>query len=397
MEKRIIWIILDSVGMGELPDAHEFGDVGSNTIGNISKAIGGLKIPNMIKLGLGNIDNIKGLNRSINPAGVFARVAEKSKGKDTTTGHWEMVGVYSENGFPIYPEGFPTEIINPFKEAIGTEILGNYAASGTEIIKELGEEHIKTGYPIIYTSADSVFQIAAHEDIIPLERLYEICQIAREQLVGINAVARVIARPFNGEVGNFSRTANRKDFSLEPPAGTLLDHIKEANLDVIGIGKIEDIFAKKGITKAIHTKDNMDGVNKTIEYIKKDTKGLIFTNLVDFDSKYGHRNDHIGYANALEEFDGRIPEIIDAMKDNDILFIMADHGCDPTTESTDHSREFVPFVGYGLSLKRDVNLGTRLTFADIGQTIGEILNVKPISLGESFANEIIGGYIDEKH
>ncbi|TCK97969.1 phosphopentomutase [Natranaerovirga hydrolytica] len=389
MNNRIIWLILDSVGMGELPDAYQYGDEGSNTIGNVSKAVGGLKMPNMIELGLGNIDNIKGLNRSHHPKGIFARVAEKSNGKDTTTGHWEMVGIYSENGFPIYPDGFPKVIMEQFEKAIGRGYLGNYAASGTEIIKELGAEHMKTGYPIVYTSADSVFQIAAHEAIIPLEELYEICQKTRELLVGENAVARVIARPFAGKEGEFVRTSNRKDFSLEPPKDTLLDHVKSAGMDVIGIGKIEDIFAGKGITQAVHTKDNMEGIDKTIEFMNKESTGIIFTNLVDFDSKYGHRNNYIEYANALEVFDQRLPEIIKHMKDDDILLINADHGCDPTTASTDHSREFVPFVGYGKTLKEGINLGTRCSFADIGQTIAEILQVQEIGLGESFARDIM--------
>jgi phosphopentomutase len=388
MKQRVIWIILDSVGMGELPDAGKFGDVGSNTLGNTSKAMGGLNLPNLVQLGLGNIEGMVGIEKIQSPNGCFARVAEISNGKDTTTGHWEMVGIYSEHGFPTYPEGFPKHIIDKFKEVTGTDILGNCVASGTEIIKELGEEHMKTGYPIIYTSADSVFQIAAHEDIIPIERLYEICQIAREQLVGEDAVARVIARPFIGEVGNFTRTSNRRDFSLEP-SDTLLDHMKAEGLDVVAIGKIEDIFAGKGITEAVHTKDNMEGVDITLDYMKKDINGLVFTNLVDFDSKWGHRNNYEAYAKGLEAFDERLPEILEAMGENDLLFINADHGCDPTTPSTDHSREYVPLIAYGKQLKQGVNLGTRKTFADIGQTIADLFKVKPVAIGESFLDAIM--------
>ncbi|MFP4697475.1 MAG: phosphopentomutase [Eubacteriales bacterium] len=384
MGKRVIWIILDSVGMGELPDANRYGDEGSNTIGNISKAVGGLDIPNMIELGLGNIDNMMGLAKTNNPKGCYGRIAEMSNGKDTTTGHWEMVGIYSESGFPTYPNGFPNNIIETFKKEIGTDILGNYPASGTEIIKDLGEEHIKTGYPIVYTSADSVFQIATHEEVIPIKKLYDICNIARNILVGEHAVARVIARPFVGEKGKYTRTANRRDFSLEPQEDTLLDNIKNSKLDVIAVGKIEDIFAKKGITESIHTKDNMDGVDKTIEYMKEDNNGLIFSNLVEFDSKWGHRNNPEGYAKGLEDFDKRIPEILNAMKEDDILIMNADHGCDPTTPSTDHSREYVPCLIYGNNLNKGINLGTRDTFADIGQTIAEILNVEPIKIGKSF-------------
>lgn len=386
--QRIIWIILDSVGIGELPDASEFGDVGSNTIGNISLKVNKLNIPNLVSLGLGNIDNIKGVDYCKEPMGCYARVAEISNGKDTTTGHWEMVGIHVKQSFPTYPNGFPEDVLSRFKDAIGTDILGNYPASGTEIIKELGNEHVKTGYPIIYTSADSVFQIAAHEEVIPIEELYKMCRIARKQLNGEHAVARVIARPFIGENDNYVRTSNRRDFSLQPPQDTLLDNIKNAGLDVIGIGKIEDIFANKGITKAVHTKDNMDGVDKTLQFIKDRTNGLIFTNLVEFDSKWGHRNDVKGYAAGLEAFDKRLPEIFQSMQDEDILIINADHGCDPTMPGTDHTREYIPLLMYGKKLKKGINLNTRKTFADIGQTIAEILNVKPINIGYSFLDKI---------
>lgn len=388
MIDRAIWIILDSVGMGELPDAERFGDVGSNTIGNVAKAVGGLNIPNMVKLGLGNIEGMKGLDKTDSPDGCFARVAEISNGKDTTTGHWEMVGVHSTQPFVTFPDGFPAEVIQEFEEKTGRKVLGNKPASGTAILDELAAEHVKTGAVIVYTSADSVFQIAAHEEIVPLEELYKMCQIARDMLVGENAVARVIARPFVGEEGNWQRTPNRRDFSLEPPIDTLLDLMKNSGQNVVGVGKIEDIFAEKGITEAIHTKDNMDGVDQTLEYMKKVDKGLIFTNLVDFDSKWGHRNNVEAYAKGLEAFDSRLPEIIEAMGENDVLFFNADHGCDPTMPGTDHSREYVPFVAFGKSLKAGTDLGTLKSFADIGQTLAEIFKVKDLEIGESFLNKI---------
>jgi len=342
--KRVIIIVLDSAGIGELPDAAEYGDEGSNTLGNIAAAVPGFSLPNLEKLGLGNIDGIVGFKAAEEPLGCFGKMAERSVGKDTTTGHWELAGITLRKPFPVYPEGFPGDLVERFEKAIGTKTLGNYPASGTVIIKELGQQHVKTGYPIIYTSADSVFQIAAHEDVIPVQRLYEICRTAREILTGEHAVGRVIARPFTGSDGNYTRTANRRDFSLEPPEKTLLDHVKEAGLEVKAVGKIDDIFAGRGITQSIHVKDNMEGVDKTIGFIKERFSGLIFANLVDFDMYYGHRNDPDGYARALEEFDGRVPEIIDAMARQDILFITADHGCDPTTVSTDHSREYVPLL-----------------------------------------------------
>lgn len=389
MIKRVIWIVLDSVGMGELPDANLYGDEGSNTLGNISKLVGGLKLPNLISLGLGNIDGMQNIDGIANPTGVYGRFAEKSMGKDTTVGHWEMAGVISDKPFPVYPNGFPDEIILEFEKQIGTKTLGNKVASGTEIIKELAQEHIKTGYPIIYTSADSVFQIAADEQVIPIERLYEICNIARAILSGKHSVARVIARPFVKTEDGFVRTSNRRDFSLKPPYDTVLDKLKKKNMDVIAVGKIEDIFSGQGITQAVHTKDNSDGVIKTIEYMHKDNQGLIFTNLVDFDMKWGHRNDYIAYAKGLEAFDTLLPDIIAALKSTDILFVTADHGCDPTTISTDHSREYVPFIGCGESLKKNINLGTRSTFSDIGQTVAEIFKTESLQNGESFLTDIV--------
>ncbi|HEX3029211.1 MAG TPA: phosphopentomutase [Clostridia bacterium] len=388
--KRVIIIVMDSVGMGEMPDAGKYGDIGSNTLGNISSAVGGLPLKNLQKLGLGNIDGMMGYEAESQPSGSYGRMEEKSAGKDTTTGHWEMSGIILEQPFPTFPEGFPKEIIESFENAIGTKIIGNVVASGTEIIKKLGQEHVKTGYPIIYTSADSVFQIAAHEEVIPIEKLYELCTIARKILVGKYAVGRVIARPFTGTEGNFTRTDRRRDFSLKPIQPTILDHAVEKGLKVKAVGKIEDIFSKQGITDAIHIHNNMDGVDRTIEYMKQDFEGILFTNLVDFDMLFGHRNDIMGYANALKEFDGRIPEILGNIKDEDLLIITADHGCDPTTPSTDHSREYVPLLVYGKDVKQGVNLGTRSTFSDIAATVAEYLGIEGPKNGNSFYKEIAG-------
>lgn len=389
MINRVILIVLDSVGVGALPDARNYGDEGSNTIGNISKSVGGLKLPNMEKIGLGNIEGIVGISRCESPSGCFGKSLEKSQGKDTTTGHWEIAGIILDRAFPTYPNGFPREVIDEFEKQIGTKTLANKPASGTAIIEELGAEHIKTGYPIVYTSADSVFQIAAHEDVIPLERLYEMCQIARDILAGEHGVGRVIARPFTGSDGNFKRTSNRRDFSLQPTRKTILNHIADSGMDVYAVGKIEDIYAGSGITKAVHTKSNMDGVDRTLDYIKEEGRGLIFTNLVDFDMLYGHRNNIEGYANALIEFDNRLPEIVDSLRDSDVLIITADHGCDPTTPSTDHSREYIPILVYGKEVKPGVNLGIRSTYSDIGKTIGELLNVETDNEGNSFAKDIL--------
>lgn len=389
MINRVIWIVLDSVGMGELPDANRFGDVGSDTIGNTSKAVGGLKIQNMVKLGLGNIEGIHNVDKTETPLGCFGRLAEISDGKDTTVGHWEMAGIYSPNPFPTYPDGFSEELLNKFMEKTGIKgILGNCTASGTEIIQQLGDKHVNTGYPIIYTSADSVFQVAAHEDVIPIDELYRICRIARELFQGKDGLARVIARPFTGKSGMYERTANRRDFSLKPPYDNVLNKLRDKNFDVIGVGKIEDIFDGEGITESVHTKDNQEGVDVTIDFMNKDNVGLIFTNLVEFDSKWGHRNDFKGYAEGLRQFDERIPQIIAAMKKTDLLIITADHGCDPTTASTDHSREYVPLLVYSKDIRNNINLGTGKTFADIGQTIAEIFELEPFKIGESFWSKI---------
>ncbi len=376
--KKAIIIVLDGVGIGELPDAEKYGDKGNNTLVNLKKAIPDLTLPNMCKLGLGNIEGADIFGADENPQGLYGRLAEHSAGKDTTTGHWEIAGVWLDKPFPTYPNGFGEDIILPFEEAIGRKIIGNCVASGTKIINEFGDEHIKTGCPIVYTSADSVFQIAAHEDIIPVEALYEYCKIARKML----SVGRVIARPFTGTRGNYTRTERRKDFSLEPPKPTLLDYVKKAGLECACVGKIEDIFANRGITRSVHTTNNAEGIEQTVKFIKEDFGGLIFTNLVDTDMLYGHRNDIRGFASALEYFDSKLPEIMSAMKKEDILFITADHGCDPTTESTDHSREYIFLLGYGnLPVK---NIGTRSTFADIAATVAKYLDIKAEIKGESF-------------
>lgn len=380
---RIILMVMDSVGIGELPDAAEYGDQGAATLQNTAAAVGGLDLPNLEKMGLGKIENIEGMNSKIEAEGAYAKAAEKSKGKDTTTGHWEIAGLISKNPFPTYPEGFPAEIMEQFEEAIGRETLANRPASGTVIIEELGEEHIESGKPIIYTSADSVFQIAAHEEIIPVEVLYEYCKKAREILQGEHAVARVIARPFVGEPGNFKRTAARKDFSLAPPKPTILNHLKDKGLDVNAVGKITYIFNHSGITDAVKSTDNMDGVDKTLEYMDQTEKGLIFSNLVDFDQNYGHRRNVEGYAAALKDFDQRIPEIKSKMRDDDLLIITADHGCDPSYEGSDHTREYVPILIYGKNTAEDLDLGIRASFSDIAASIAEIFDLNIEISGDS--------------
>jgi len=386
---RVILIVLDSVGIGELPDAAEYGDVGSNTFGNIVKVSGGIDIPHLIGLGMGKINGINYLPVPQNIEGSYGRMAEVSKGKDTITGHWEMAGIQLEYPFPTYPQGFSKDILEKFEKLTGRGVLANSVASGTEIIKEYGEEHMKTGKLIVYTSADSVFQIAAHEDIVPIEELYRICQIARDMLQGKSMVGRVIARPFLGQTGSFTRTTNRKDFAAEPTADTILDKMKQKGLDVIAVGKIEDIFSKKGITEAEHTKSNMNGVDVTLDYMKKQNRGIIFTNLVDFDMLFGHRNNVEGYKQAIEEFDKRLPELMSTMREDDLLIITADHGCDPTTPSTDHSREHVPVVLFGHNIKKDINIGTRKTFSDLASTIADIFSIENVFPGESFLNAIL--------
>jgi len=380
--------VLDSCGVGELPDAFKYGDQGSNTLSNTAKAVDGLHLPNLQRLGLGNIASISGVEPQKEPLASYGKMAEVSPGKDSTTGHWEMTGVILKTPFPVYPNGFPDELIKGFEKAIGTEVLGNKPASGTEIIKELGEEHLRTSKPIVYTSADSVFQIAAHEEKIPVPRLYEICQIARELLTGENAVARVIARPFVGKPGSFKRTDRRKDFSLPPPEETILDILQKKGVKVVGIGKIQDLFAGRGITRSIHTVDNQDAMDKLTQTLKEEKEGLIFINLVDFDMVWGHRNDVQGFAKGLEDFDRGLEEVLDLLQTYDVLIITADHGCDPTTPSTDHSREYVPLLVFGEKLKKGVNLGTRRSFSDVSATLADIFGVQGTGKGESFWEKI---------
>ena len=381
-------IILDSCGIGELPDAKLYQDEGSNTIANTAKAVGGLKLPNLEKLGLGNIDTIPGVNPNNSSLANFGKMAELSVGKDSTSGHWEIMGLILKKPFPVYPHGFPPEVIEKFEKTIGRSILGNKPASGTEIIKELGEEHLRSGKPIVYTSADSVFQITAHEEIIPVDVLYKMCMISRKILVAEHGVARVIARPFVGKPGSFKRTERRKDFSLAPPSETVLDILKRNDIPVIGIGKIEDLFAGKGLSQSIHTKNNSEGMDKLVEAMKRFKVGLIFINLIDFDMLWGHRNNPSAFAAGLEEFDRRLPEVLDLLEIDDILIITADHGCDPTTPSTDHSREFVPLLVYGRSIRDNINLGIRESFSDVGATIAEIHNIEGTGCGKSFLKEI---------
>ena len=386
--KRVILIVLDSVGAGSLPDADEYGDAGCNTLGHVAEAVGGLNLPNLAQLGLGNIIQILGVSPSSSPVACFGKMKEISKGKDTTTGHWEMMGVITKTPFPTYPDGFPEDLIKAFEEKIGRHVIGNKVASGTEIIKELGEEHVRTGCPIVYTSADSVLQIACHESVIPVDDLYEMCRIAREMLVAPHNVQRVIARPFTGEPGSFERTQRRRDFALEPPGDTLLDIIVQSGGEVIGIGKIEDIFAHRGISKSNHTGNNPDGIEATISAIQSGQGSLIFTNLVDFDMVYGHRNDPQGYARSLEELDQSIPRILDALKPMDLLIITADHGCDPTTPGTDHTREYVPLIAYCKDC-RGQNLGVRSCFCDIACTIADVLQIDHNFSGESFKQDLV--------
>ena len=388
-KKRAIVIVLDSVGIGEQPDAAEFGDEGSHTLGNIRKVRGRLDLPNLTALGLAAIENSRLDTLGVTPKGAFGRCAELTKAKDTTCGHWEMAGLPLKQAFKTYPKGFPKELIAEFEAKIGRGTIGNEVASGTEIIQRLGDEHVKTGKPIVYTSADSVFQIAAHEDVIPLRELYSICETARELLNDDNfLVGRVIARPFEGKSGAYKRTENRRDYAVEPFTDTILDALDKRGLPVVGVGKIEDIFCHRGVTIVDHTKNNHTGIEATINYIELDTGSFIFTNLVDFDMLYGHRNNVEGYAAALETFDAALPRILEAMKEYDILMITADHGCDPTTPSTDHSREYIPLVVAGQHVRSNVDLGTRKTFADIGATVFDYLTGEQWNVGTSFLKDI---------
>lgn len=385
---KAVIVVLDGMGIGALPDAALYGDEGSNTLGNLAEAVGGLCLPNLQRLGLGNIGRIKGVPPALQPAAAWGKMAERSPGKDTTTGHWELAGVILDRPFPVYPCGFPPEIIVSFEERIGRRVLGNKPASGTAIIEELGPEHLRTGCPIVYTSADSVFQIAAHEEVIPIEELYRMCTVAREILSGEHAVARVIARPFTGKPGSFQRTARRHDFSLPPPCPTVLEALAGRGYGVVGIGKIKDIFAGRGISRSLSVKDNADNIRQTITAVREISPGVVFTNLVDFDTLYGHRNDPAGFARALKEFDDALPELLKTVAEDGAVFITADHGCDPTTASTGHSREYVPLLVWGLRLKPGVPLGTRGCFADLGATVARFFNLDwPV--GTSFAHLLL--------
>lgn len=389
MINRVVLFVLDSVGIGALPDAEKFGDVGVNTLGNIAKSTDDFKIPNLKKMGIGNIEGVDAIEATEKPIAAFGRSLEASNGKDTTTGHWEIAGLYIEQPFKTYPDGFPKHIIDEFEQKTGRKVLCNKPASGTVVLDELGEEHVRTGNPIVYTSADSVFQIAAHEEVIPLEELYNMCQIAREMLMGEDQVARVIARPFVGTPSNYQRTSNRRDYSIKPYDKTVLDFAKEAGLEVKAVGKIVDIYDGEGITEDVHTKDNMDGVDQTIKFLKESFEGILFTNLVDFDAKYGHRRDVAGYRKALEEVDARLPEIMSSMKASDLLIILADHGNDPAYIGSDHTREYIPILIYGEQVKAGANIGTRKTFADVAATVSDILNIPATPYGTSFKSEIL--------
>lgn len=393
MINRVILVVMDSVGVGHLPDARRFNDDRANTLLHIYQQSGRLDIPHLCALGIGKIAAVGCITQEI--IGCYGKMGEQSANKDTTTGHWEIAGLVLDIAFPTYPHGFPPDIIEAFEKKIGKKVLGNYPASGTQIIEALGEKHLQSGRPIVYTSADSVFQIAVHEDIIPLARLYEYCRIARGILTGPHAVGRVIARPFVGTPGKFERhNTARKDFSVTPPAETLLDILQEKGFFTIGIGKIGDLFGHRGLSAEIHTAGNQDGVDRTLAAMQdyRKQKGLIFVNLVDFDMLYGHRRNAPGYAKALEDFDRRIPEILDAMAADDLLILTADHGCDPSYEAhTDHTREYVPLLVYGTGIKKGVDLGTRSTFADCGQTIADIFGAGPLAFGKSLKKALLYG------
>ena len=388
VDRRVFLIVLDSYGIGELPDAAAFGDAGCNTLRSITSSKE-YDTPLMKEMGLCNIDGIDYMGKTEEPIGACGRLAETSKGKDTTIGHWEIAGIVSEKPLPTYPDGFPQDLLDEFSRLTGRGVLCNKPYSGTEVIKAYGEEHLKTGKLIVYTSADSVFQVAAHEDLVPIEELYRYCEIARELLQGEHSLGRVIARPFVGEVGSFARTPRRHDYSLLPPKTTMLDVLQEAGYATRGVGKIYDIFAGKGISDTVRIQNNVDGMEKTIAIMDEDFRGLCFVNLVDFDMVYGHRNDIDGYAKAATTFDKQLATMVDKMKDSDILMITADHGCDPGFPGTDHSREYVPLLIYGKDIKAGVNLGTRGSFADIAATIQDIFEVEQKTAGNSFKSEIL--------
>ena len=387
---RAVVVVLDSCGVGELPDARAYGDIGSNTFGNLSRAVGNLKLPNLERLGLGNVVPIAGVCPYDSPLGAYGKMGALSAGKDSTNGHWELMGVPISEPLPLFPDGFPPEVMREFAHISGRGFLGNKAASGTEIIEEFGGEHLATGKLIVYTSADSVFQIAAHEKIIPLNELYWICSEMRKILTGSWGLGRVIARPFVGDSkGSFKRTTNRKDFSLPCPEENVLDLLHASGVTTVGIGKIGDLFAGRGLSKIVHTKSNRDGMDKLCEELEATRQGFIFTNLVDFDTLWGHRNDATGFAGGLEEFDRMLSGLDQRLRKEDVIFITADHGCDPTTPSTDHTREYVPLLIYGANVKPDVNLGTRPSMADLGATVAELFELEWKGRGESFVKKIL--------
>lgn len=387
--KRIFLVVLDSVGIGEAPDAEKYNDLGANTLGNIAKEMNGLNMPNMEKLGLGNINEIQGIANVPNPKGHYTKMQEASVGKDTMTGHWELMGLHIDQPFQTFPNGFPAELIQEIEQRTGRKVIGNKPASGTEIIEELGKEHLDTGAIIVYTSADSVLQIAAHEEEVPLEELYEICEICRELTLDERyLVGRVIARPFIGEVGAFARTANRHDYALKPFGKTVLDHLESGNKDVIALGKITDIFDGEGITQSVRTVSNDDGMVKLVESLKQPFNGLCFLNLVDFDAVYGHRRNPLGYGEALERFDQQLAGVFSLLESDDLLLLTADHGNDPTHHGTDHTREFVPLIAYHNNINEGIHLTERKTFADVGATIADNFAVQAPEHGTSFLEEI---------
>lgn len=386
--RRAILVVLDGVGAGANPDAHAYGDDGASSLEHCALAIGGLALPNLGSIGLGNITPVLGTPPTSDASGAYGRMAEKGAGKDSTTGHWEITGVVLQKPLPTYPHGFPADLVAAFEQAIGRKVIGNKPASGTEIIKELGEEHVRTGYPILYTSADSVFQVAAHQDVIPLAELYHICEIARGMLTGENAVGRVIARPFIGEPGAFRRTEHRRDFSLAPLGTTLLDLLKASGKEVIGIGKIEDLFAGRGLTQRDHTETNREGMAATLRWLERDFTGLLFVNLVEFDMLWGHRRDSQGYAQALRDVDTWFGQVQQVMQPEDAIFFTADHGVDPTYRGSDHTREEVPLLAYGKPIRAGVDLGVRTSFADLGQTLAQTFGVGPLAAGTSFADTV---------
>ena len=388
--KRFAVVVLDGVGAGELPDAAAYGDVGSNSLANTARVVGGLNCPNMGAIGLGNITSIEGVPPRKETSGAYGKCVEISKGKDSVTGHWELMGIEVPTPFPTYPNGFPPEVLDEFTRLTGLEVLGNKPASGTEIIQELGEEHMRTGKPIVYTSADSVFQIAAHEEIIPIEKLYEMCAISRKMLQGKHAVGRVIARPFIGaDAESFTRTKRRHDYPLLSEQDTMLDTLIKAGYKVYATGKIDDLFGNRGISDTHHSVFNIESAQAMADFLQEDFEGMVFANLVEFDMTYGHRNDARGYADKLEEFDAFLPVLQASMKDGDIGMIVADHGVDPTTKSTDHSREYIPLLVFGPNVKHSVDLGIRETFADVAATIADGLGVTPPLIGKSFLSEIM--------